>query len=293
VKTLARPVNLWPDMAHYKYDKNTKWLVRKHGNSILYFGGVRQVRRWRALQTELVEPNKLPDGLLEVYFQGRSTPDYFLLEIATYPEKRALEQALKDLTLAYQHLHVLPELLTVVLYPRGQFRLTGDHALTSRLEWSHLACRWKIVELWQLAAEDLLAAGDVGLVPWVPLTRFQGPPTPLLEECRRRIDKLARPEEHDNLLAVSQVLVQLRYNDPKLLAILGGKQAMIESPLIKEIVAENRQEDIVEILRTRFGNVPEEMVERLRKISADRKLRALLKHAVGCPNLESFRKRLS
>ena len=85
-------------MAHYKYDRNTKWMVRKHGDSILYFGGVRQVRRWRALQTELVEPNKLPDGLLEVYFQGRNTPDYFLLEIATYPEKRALVQALKDLT---------------------------------------------------------------------------------------------------------------------------------------------------------------------------------------------------
>jgi hypothetical protein len=284
-------------MAHYKYDKNTKWLIRKRGNSILYLGGVRQVRCWRALQTELVEPNKLPDGLLEVYFHGRSAPDYFLLEIATYPEKRALEQALKDLTLAYQHLHVLPELLTVVLCPRGRFRLTGDHTVTSRLQWSQLACRWKVVELWELAAEDLLAAGDVGLVPWVPLTRFDGPPAPLLEECRRRIDQLAGPEERDNLLAVSQVLVQLRYNDPRLLTILGGKQAMIESPLIKEIVeevvAENRQKDIVEVLRARFEQVPEEIVEGLRKVTSERKLRTLLKHAVQCSNPESFGKRLT
>jgi len=36
----------------------------------------------------------------------------------------------------------------------------------SRLQWSRLACGWKVVELWQLAAEELLAAGDVGLVPW-------------------------------------------------------------------------------------------------------------------------------
>ena len=78
----------WPGMPHYQYDKNTKWLIRKHGDSVLYLGGIRQVRRWRALQTELVQPNKLPDGLLEVYFQGRSGPDYFLLEVATYPEKR-------------------------------------------------------------------------------------------------------------------------------------------------------------------------------------------------------------
>ena len=89
------------------------------------------------------------------------------------------------------------------------------------------------------------------------------------------------------------MLVQLRYNDPRLLTILGGKQAMIDSPLIREIVAENRQADIVDVLQTRFGEVPEEIVERLRKVSADRKLRTLLKHAVQCPSLASFRKRLS
>jgi len=113
---------------------------------------------------------------------------------------------LEGLTLAYQQLHVLPELLTVVLYPRGRFRVTGDHQLTSRLQWSQLACRWKVVELWQLKAEELLAAGDVGLVPWVPLRQFQGPPAPVLEACRQRIDTQARSDERDNLLAVSQRL---------------------------------------------------------------------------------------
>jgi hypothetical protein len=283
-------------MAHHKYDKSSKWLIQKHGNGILYLGGVRQVRSWRALQAELVQPSQLPDGLLEVFFHGRSTPDYFLLEVATYPEKRILEQALDGLTLAYQHLHVLPELLTVVLYPRGRFRVTGDHEVTSRLQWSQLACRWKVVELWQLMAEDVLAAGDVGLVPWVPLTRFQGPPAPILAECRRRIDKQALPEERDNLLAVSQVLVQLRYNDPELLAILGGKRIMIESPLINEIVAESTQktmqEDILEFLKARFGAIPEEISESLRNVCARKKLKALVKHAARSADLEAFRRRL-
>jgi hypothetical protein len=34
----CEPVSCWPGMAHYKYDKNTKWLIRKHGNSILGVG---------------------------------------------------------------------------------------------------------------------------------------------------------------------------------------------------------------------------------------------------------------
>jgi hypothetical protein len=197
-------------MVHQQYDKSSKWLIQKHGDALLYLGGARQVQTWRPLQAELVQPSQLPDGLLEVFFQGRSTPDYFLLEVATYPEKRVLEQALEGLTLAYHHLHVLPELLTIVLYPRGRYRVGSSHQVTSRLQWSQLACRWKVVELWQTPAEDLLAAGDVGLVPWVPLTRFHGPPAPVLEECRRRIDKQARPDERNNLLAVSQCVLTER-----------------------------------------------------------------------------------
>jgi hypothetical protein len=119
---------------------------------------------------------------------------------------------------------------------------------------------------------------------------------PILEECRRRIDQQALPEERDNLLAVSQVLVQLRYNDPDLLAILGGKSVMIESPLIKEIVAENtqkaRQEDILEFLHARFGTVPDGIAQQVRSVRAQRKLKALVKHAAQCPDLEAFRKRL-
>jgi hypothetical protein len=81
-------------------------------------------------------------------------------------------------------------------------------------------------------------------------------------------------------LAVSQVLVQLRYNDPEPLRILGGKRVMIESPLIKEIVAENTQK-------------ARQVAERLRNIRAQKKLNALVKHAAQCPDLEAFRRRLS
>ena len=68
---------------------------------------------------------------------------------------------------------------------------------------------------------------------------------------------------------------------------------MIESPLINEIIAERSQNDIVEVLRARFDEVPEGIIERLRKITADKKLTALIKYAVQCPSLESFRKRLT
>ncbi len=89
--------------------------------------------------------------------------------------------------------------------------------------------------LWALAAEDLLAANDVGLIPWVTLTHFEGPPEQLLRTCRERIDRQAPPGERANLPAVTQVMTQLVHNNPGLLAILGGSQVMLDSPLIQEI----------------------------------------------------------
>jgi hypothetical protein len=240
----------------------------------------------------VVQPRQLPDGLLEVLFQGHKKPDYVLLEVATYPEKRLAEQALDDLMLAYQQFRVLPELLTLVLHPKGRFRVEGRSELQSRLGWSHLACRWKVVELWTLAAEDLLAANLVSLIPWVPLTQFRGPPEVVLEKCRDRIEQQAHPADQANLLAVSQVLAKLRYQDPQLLAILGGKGVMIESPLIKELMAERTQEVLVRFLQGRFGPVPLAMATQLRKIHSEKKLNDLIDHAARCPDLASFRERL-
>jgi hypothetical protein len=208
-------------MRRHEFDKSSKWMIQRHGKGILFLGGATGVRSCRALQAEVVQPRQLPDGLLEVHFRGRKKPDYVLVEIATYPEKRVSEQVLDDLTLTYQHLRVLPELLTVVLHPRGQYRVPGKHELQSRLQWSKLACEWNTVELWTLPAEDLLEAGDIGLIPWVPLTAFREPPEALLERCRRRIEEQAPLQDQANLLAVSQVLARLRFKNPDLLALLG------------------------------------------------------------------------
>ena len=117
---------------------------------------------------------------------------------------------------------------------------------------------------------------------------------------QNRIDANAPPEERANLLAVTQVMTRLRYNDPQLLALFGGKQAMIESPLIQELLAGTRAQTLTEtnhkailrILSSRFGSIPPEIVSALRPIQDEAKLNDLIDLATGCPNLEAFRARL-
>ncbi|HXG11220.1 MAG TPA: hypothetical protein VNK04_15790 [Gemmataceae bacterium] len=279
-------------MPRHEFDKSSKWLIQHYGNAVLYLAGVRDVRRWRALQAEVVQPRRLPDGLLEVWLPGHKKPDHFLLEVATYPEPRILDQALDDLMLTYQQLRHLPELLVVVLRPKGRARAEGNQEVQSRLGWSRLAGAWKVVELWTLPAEELLAAGDVGLVPWVPLTQFAGPPSALLERCRQQIEQQAPQGQKANLLAVSQVLARLRFPQPDLLVLLGGKRVMIESPLIQELLAESKQEAIIEVLTGRFGTIPEDLTVRLRQVTNERQLKELLRYTGVCPDLEAFRAKL-
>jgi hypothetical protein len=146
----------------------------------------------------------------------------------------------------------------------------------------------------------ILAAGDVGLIPWVPLSKFDGPPEPIFRERRSRIDHDGRPEEHENLLAVSQILAGLRYDDPRLFQILGGREAMIESPVLQQLKAEWTQEgareahrkDIIESLTARFGDEAENLAAKLDVIDDESRLKELVRAAATCPDLDAFRKRL-
>lgn len=279
-------------MPSFKYDRSSKWLIQHHGDMILRLGGMQDVISWRPLQAEVVQPRQLPDGLLEVQRAGQAQPDLFVLELATYPDRRVTEQVLDDLTLVYLDRRVLAEVLVVVLHPKGNLRVTDGLELRSQAGWTRWQVNWRVVELWTLSAEELLATQEPGLMPWVPLAHWDGPPEPVFHQCQAVIDQKARPEERGNLLAVAQVLAGLRYNDPGLLSILGGKHAMIESPVLQELLAERAHRLILGILDDRFGSVSMEVSAALTAITDDDQLQKLAKVAARCPNLEAFRQQL-
>jgi hypothetical protein len=279
------------------YDKSSKWLIQHHGDSILRIGGARDIVSWHALQAELVQSRRLPDGLIAVQHQGEDGLDYYVLEIATYPEARVVDQVIDDMTLVYLDRRILPEVVVLFLHPRGNADVAGSTSIRSRQGLTGWDVSWKAIKLWEIPANDLLAAGDIGLIPWVPLARFDGRAEPIIRQCRDRIDRDALPGEHENLLAVTQVLAGLRYNDPKLFQILGGRKAMIESPVLQELIAERTRETVIKDLTTvlvaRFGTKAEALEPELNAIGDEGRLRELVVHAATCRSLSSFRKRLA
>lgn len=280
-------------MARQRYDISSKWLLHNQGKGALLVGGLTGVSRVEPGPGEIAQARKYPDGLLRVYLTGERKPHHVLVEVATYAEKRALKQALDDLTLAYSALGHLPELLMLILRPKGKFRISGKHAVRSRLGLSRLEAEWRPVELWTLSAEAFLTEGDVGVVPWVPLMQFAGPPEALLERCAEKIEReAARPKERADLLAVSQVLTGLRFPEPELVNLLGGEQAMIESPVLQKMLAGTLHKAILAILKDRFGAVPRDVAKLLQEVLAEKKLTALIVLAAKCADLQAFREAL-
>jgi hypothetical protein len=278
------------------YDKSSKWLIQHHGDSILRLAGISEIESWKALQAELVQPRQLPDGLIEAQLRGQDNPDLFVLEVATYPDARVIRQVTRDAALVFLDRDVLPEVVVLFLHPKGNLQAADSTTLNSRRGCSTWRISWKAVELWKVSAEMLLAAGDVGLIPWVPLTQFDGPPEPIFRECRARLDHDAMANERENLMAVTQLLAGLRYNDPNLFQLFGGRQAMIESPVLQELKAEWMREttckDVGRIVAARFGADAKSVENELKHVD-EAMLENLVELAATCPDLDSFRKQLA
>jgi hypothetical protein len=114
----------------------------------------------------------------------------------------------------------------------------------------------------------------------------------LLHECRERIDRGAPAELRDNLLAVTQVMTKLRYNNLELLNILGGRKVMFESPLIQEIVAEtearSQKQAIATVLKARFGRLPRKLTAAINCVKDHQSLTQVLSLASTCSDLDAF-----
>jgi hypothetical protein len=274
------------------FDRSAKWLIQHHGDALLRLSGVRDIRAWKAVQSEVVQPGQLPDGLIEARLSGSSRLCRYLVEVATYPEKRAVEQLVRGALLTRLNFGRLPEVVALVLRRKGRFRIPELLHEESEEGWTELRLRWRVVELWTLPAEELLATGEPGVMPWVPLSQFQGPPEKVIRHCRDVIETVSTEEDRVTLLAVTQVLTGLRYNDPNLLELLGGGRVMTESPLFKKLKAEWTAESIVRILEVRLGSVPDELKSAVLATRKKKELDRLFEAAARCPDLESFRAEL-
>jgi hypothetical protein len=273
-------------------DRVTKWMLSHHGDSILRLAGITGFARWKAVQPETVAPRRLPDGLLEVTFPGEKTPDLVLVEVETYPSADADRQVFEDVLLVTLDRGVVPTAVTLVLQPRGHQVVRGTAERTDRRGTTRVSATWSAVNVWEVRAEDLLAVGDPGLIPWVPLAATDRPADEVLAECRDRLMAVPDPGDRASLMAVTAVLAGLAYPGRRLLDLFGGVQAMIESPVLDEVTevirARTVRGTVVSFLEARFGSVPDDVRSAVGGVTDPARLESLVRLAATCPDVAAF-----
>lgn len=198
----------------------------------------------------------------------------------------------------------------------GQFDLQGD--LDFRLFASY-----KVVKLWEESPEPILAMESPGLCPFLPL--MAGKPEELvvrsMEKIKSTSELIASPKaKRDLLMLLTALATRVIMDTETLKEILSDRELWENNPFFKmlrkeatekgleegrtrgleegrakgkkEGREEGLQESILKVLGARFGEVPEDVLERLRGTRGPERLRALVALAARCPSLASFEKAL-
>jgi hypothetical protein len=279
-------------------DHATNWMIQHHARGLLRLVGIARFRGCRAAHPRITLPQALPDGLLEVTLPEAEGTLQVLLEMETYPSTETDAQLVRDMNLAELALGVLPDTVVIVLCRRGKQKQSKGCLQQSPLGWSSRRHRWRVIELWKVPAEALLALDEVGLIPLLPLTRSKAAPETLLQQCKERIEQQGRPAERATLLTITAIMTATRFgHTEQWLALLGGKNVVTHSPLYQKWMEEERcattQANIVSFLEGRFGTMPEELAAHIRAVTDLEKLERGVKQAAVCTSLTDFRKRFA
>jgi hypothetical protein len=215
-----------------------------------------------------------------------------LVEIESYADSDADRQILEDLMLILVDRDVVPEVISLILKPKGNVTVAGSAERSSVQGKTKVRGSWPMVRLWEMEADQLLAAGDPGLIPWVPLTKTSLSPEELMTQCRDRLAQVSDAKDRAGLIAVTQILAGLAFPDKRFLDFFGGADAMIESPVLDEVKAlirvRAKREDILAALEARFGAAPAERVTPIQTIADEARLKELHKLAITCADLDAF-----
>lgn len=280
----------------FQYDKGGKWLIEHHADAILKLAGIGPVVSVKPLPGEVVQSRQLPDGMVEARLVGRPDPVLCLIEINTYSYASTAHELLDDVLLTYLNRRVVPEVIALTLSTKDNVRIAPDLRIDSALGYTTLGARWRVVNLWELNAADFLPLTDPGLAPWLPLTKIDGPPEPVLQQCRDVIEANTTGGERQNLLNVTQILAGLRFDKNLLRALFRRGAQMIESPVLQEWFAERDIKTlsglVLKKVQVRFGTVPPDVAASVRVVADESRLESLLDAVYSSATLDEFRKAL-
>ncbi|MEW6698056.1 MAG: hypothetical protein ACOY35_02215 [Bacillota bacterium] len=162
------------------------------------------------------------------------------------------------------------------------------------------------IDMNRLNAQDYLYRAPVGLVPFIPLMRYQEPVEELLIQCGRHIEEeILDPVEKANIYVALGTLAQLKLDRQVIMKII--EVSKVENSPFYDTLREKwmaqgmekgmekgalkgKVDAILELLLDNLGNIPAEIEQRLSTVTSEQVLRQLLRKAAKVTSLEEFKR---
>ena len=234
------------------------------------------VQRARPLQSELPGTTVAVDQvfqvtlandrelLLHLEFQGRRSHEAMQWRMLEYMPRLA-------------HIHRL-DLESVVMYVgRGAGADdTGIYQVNGLDDTPVLAWRYRVIRLWQMQAEELMAARQVAPLALLGQTQIAQPEV-ILPAVVTRMRSVTDDALRGHLLTAFLALLPDEEMVSMVERLLEEDEWLLELPYLRRIRAEGRREGEAEVLlrllRSRFGSLPDDVTARLNTADAETLLR--------------------
>ena len=239
----------------------------------------------------------LADGrtlVLHIEFQGRTSHQPMEWRMLEYMARLA-------------HTHRL-DLWSVVIYvgrgagtgDTGHYQVNGPNG-TPTLVW-----QYRVIRLWQMRAEELLAVGRPALLALVGQTQIATPET-VLPEVVARMRSVPDTEMRGRLLAALTALIPEEEIIAMVERLIDREELLMDTPFLRRIRAEGREEgraearaegaltarrrSILDVLAVRFDppvSVYQQIERQLETITDEAQLAQLLAAAVRAESVADF-----
>lgn len=235
----------------------------------------------------------LADGrrlVLHIEFQGRGSRQPMRWRMLEYMARLACTTRL--------------DIWSVVLYV-GQgvgTRDTGDYQLLGPDGTPTLAWRYRVIRLWQMSAEELLALGRPALLALVGQTRIENPEV-VFPEVIARMRSVPDEEMRGRLLSAMVSLMSEEEMVEMVERLLDREELLLDTPFLRRIRAEGqeaarasgrvegRRRSILETLAWRFDppiSVYQQVERFLETVTDEAQLAELLATAVRAESIAAF-----
>lgn len=206
-------------------DPGAKWLLGLEPlESLWYLAGLTNLVECRPLQPDTLVSRRTPDRVFEVRLAGSQHPSLLLVEVSAYPHEglsKQMEDSILSIRLAYDQ---TPDALSIVQRPLVSERFSESRTDVGAMGLTSVQTSWKMIQMWEIDAEWLLATKNPTLLPWAVLARRQISLDSLLERIRGLAEQwLDAPLHREEVLTITAMFAHAEAGDEALQVLFGSE----------------------------------------------------------------------